>query len=312
MPSRAQQARFLAFSQGKMRPRGRPPRRNAAIRHVLGANTPCSELSWGSLSVPFCDILFFSLLASLAAATPGNVQTLMQNKLLLLSQIFLRVCLFDLFMRPSVSRQTVSFFGDTPILIAKVFFIELFTLLSLLNIPTSMPTWLFPFLALLVAVQLHPRWRATLLRPKATLRSSSRRGYLIEMFPHLIVVNSLMSIKTWLCRLLSLKVQTLLQLLSLLLLLPLWCLLSFLIVVLLLQLLSTNPVVSQFEHLRRLFFLISSLFSLLASLVASRPGKVRTLLQHGCTIDGAPHCFVPKRHSDPHPDVVFSSKCFRI
>ena len=101
-----------------------------------------------------------------------------------------------------------------------------------------------------------------------------------------------MSIKTWLCRLLSLKVQTLLQLLSLLLLLPLWFLLSFLIVVLLLQLLSTNPVVSQFEHLRRLFFLISSLFSLLASLVASRPGKVRTLLQHSCTIDGAPHCFV--------------------
>ena len=121
--------RILAFSQGNMRPRGRPPRRNAAIRHVLGANTPCSELSWGSLSVPFCDILLFSLLASLAAATPGNVQTLMQNKLLLLSQIFLRVCLFDLFMRPSVSRQTVSFFGDTPILIAKVFFIELFTLL---------------------------------------------------------------------------------------------------------------------------------------------------------------------------------------
>ena len=114
----------------------------------------------------------------------------MQNKLLLLSQIFLRVCLFDLFMRPSVSRQTVSFFGDTPILIEKVFFIELFTLLSLLNIPTSMPTWLFPFLALLVAVQLHliarsanpvaaqlrHRWRATLFHPKATLRSSSRRG----------------------------------------------------------------------------------------------------------------------------------------
>ena len=92
----------------------------------------------------------------------------------------------------------------------------------------------------------------------------------------------------------------------LLLLLPLWFLLSFLIVVLLLQLLSTNPVVNQFEHLRRLFFLISSLFSLLASLVASRPGKVRTLLQHSCAIDGAPHCLVLRRHSDPHPDVVFS------
>ena len=53
------------------------------------------------------------------------------------------------------------------------------------------------------------------------------------------------------------------------------------------------------------FFLISSLFSLLAFLVASRPGKVRTLLQHSCAIDGAPHCFVLRRHSDPHPDVVF-------
>ena len=134
----------------------------------------------------------------------------------------------------------------------------------------------------------------------------------IEMFPHLIVVNSLMSIKTWLCRLLSLKVQTLLQLLSLLLLLPLWFLLSFLIVVLLLQLLSANTVVNQFEHLRRLFFLISSLFSLLASLGASRPGKVRPLMQHNCAIDGAPHCLVLRRHSDPHPDVAFSSKCFRI
>ena len=177
-----------------------------------------------------------------------------------------------------------------------------------------MQTWLFPFLALPVAVQLYPRWRATLLRPKAKLRASSRRGFLLEMIPHLLVVNSLMSIKTWLCYLLSLKVQTLLQLLMLLLLLllPLWFLLSFLIVVLLLQLLSTNPVVSQFEHLRRLFFLISSLFSLLASLVASRPGKVRTLLQHSCTIDGASHCFVPRRHSDPHPNVVFSSKYFRI
>ena len=54
--------RILAFSQGIMRPRGRPPRRNAATRHDPGANTPCSELSWGSLSVPFCDL--FSLLSS--------------------------------------------------------------------------------------------------------------------------------------------------------------------------------------------------------------------------------------------------------
>ena len=59
------------------------------------------------------------------------------------------------------------------------------------------------------------------------------------------------------------SVQTLLLLLSLLLLLPLWFLLSFLIVVLLLQPLSTNIVVNQFEHLRRFF--LSHLFSLLSS-----------------------------------------------
>ena len=82
-------------------------------------------------------------------------------------------------------------------------------------------------------------------------------------------------------------------------------LLSFLIVVLLLELLSTDTVVNQFDHLRRFFFLISSLFSPLACLVASRPVKVRTLLQHSCAIDGAPHCLVLRRHSDPHPDVFF-------
>ena len=137
--------RILAFSQGNMKPRGRPPRRNATIRHDPGANTPCSELSWGSLSVPFCDILFFSLLASLAAATPGNVQTLMQNKLLLLSQIFLRVCLFDLFMRPSVSRQTVSFFGDTPILIEKVFFHRVVYTSISAQYPNQYANLAFPF-----------------------------------------------------------------------------------------------------------------------------------------------------------------------
>ena len=137
--------RILAFSQGIMRPRGRPPRRNAATRHDPGANTPCSELSWGSLSVPFCDILFFSLLASLAAATPGNVQTLMQNKLLLLSQIFLRVCLFDLFMRPSVSRQTVSFFGDTPILIEKGFFHRVVYTSISAQYPNEYANLAFPF-----------------------------------------------------------------------------------------------------------------------------------------------------------------------
>ena len=87
------------------------------------------------------------------------------------------------------------------------------TLLSLLNIPTSMPTWLFPFLALLVAVQLHPRWRAvrTLLQHCCTIDGAPhcfiRRRHsdphpdvvLIEMFPHLIVLNIPMSIQTWLC-----------------------------------------------------------------------------------------------------------------
>ena len=57
------------------------------------------------------------------------------------------------------------------------------------------------------------------------------------------------------------SVQTLLLLLSLLLLLPLCFLLSFLIVVLLFQLLSANTVVNPFEHPRRFFFLISFLSS---------------------------------------------------
>ena len=81
------------------------------------------------------------------------------------------------------------------------------------NIPTSMPTWLFPFLALLVAVQLHPRWRAvrSLLQHCCTIDGAPhcyiRRRHsdphpdvvLIEMFPHLIVLNIPMSIQTWLC-----------------------------------------------------------------------------------------------------------------
>ena len=90
--------------------------------------------------------------------------------------------------------------------------------------------------------------------------------------------------------------QTLLHLLSLLLLLRLWFLLSFLIVVLLLQPLLPHIVVNQFKHLRRSF--LSHLFSLLSS----RFVKVRILLQHSCAIDGAPHCLVLRRHSDPHPD----------
>ena len=73
------------------------------------------------------------------------------------------------------------------------------------------------------------------------------------------------------------------------------------------------------EYLTRLIRLTHSLDSLcrctsstLASPAASRPRNMRTLLQYGCTIDGAPHCFVPWRPPDPHPHVVFSSTCFRI
>ena len=57
-----------------------------------------------------------------------------------------------------------------------------------------------------VAVRLHHRWRATLLRPMASPRSSSTRGFLIYMLPHLLVLYILMSIQTWLCFLLSLNV----------------------------------------------------------------------------------------------------------
>ena len=73
------------------------------------------------------------------------------------------------------------------------------------------------------------------------------------------------------------------------------------------------------EYLTRLIRLTHSLDSLcrctsstLASPAAFRPRNMRTLLQYGCTIDGAPHCFVPWRPPDPHPHVVFSSTCFRI
>ena len=54
--------------------------------------------------------------------------------------------------------------------------------------------------------------------------------------------------------------------------------------------------------------LLPPTFPFLALLVAvqlhPRWRAVRTLLQHCCTIDGAPHCFIRRRHSDPHPDVV--------
>ena len=54
--------------------------------------------------------------------------------------------------------------------------------------------------------------------------------------------------------------------------------------------------------------LLPPTFPFLALLVAvqlhPRWRAVRSLLQHCCTIDGAPHCFIRRRHSDPHPDVV--------
>ena len=70
--------RIPAFLQGIMRPRGLPPCRNAAIRDGPGANKPCCQSIWGSLAAFFVISSLFSLLASLAAARPGKVQTLLQ------------------------------------------------------------------------------------------------------------------------------------------------------------------------------------------------------------------------------------------
>ena len=127
---------------------------------------------------------------------------------------------------------------------------------------------------------------------------SSLLSLLSSLFPLLCVLASLCSLLSSVFPLLS----------------SLFSLLSFIFFLLssIFSLLSTNPAVRQFGHFRRFFFLISSPFSLLAPPAASRPGKVRTLLQYSCTIDGAPHCFVPWRHPDPHPDVFFSSKCIRF
>ena len=70
--------RIPAFLQGIMRPRGLPPCRNAAIRDGPGANKPCCQSIWGSLAAFFVISSLLSLLASLAAARPGKVQTLLQ------------------------------------------------------------------------------------------------------------------------------------------------------------------------------------------------------------------------------------------
>ena len=70
--------RIPAFLQGIMRPRGVLHCKNEAIRGGPGANKPCCQSIWGSLAAFFVISSLFSLLASLAAARPGKVQTLLQ------------------------------------------------------------------------------------------------------------------------------------------------------------------------------------------------------------------------------------------
>ena len=70
--------RIPAFLQGIMRPRGVLHCKTEAIRGVPGANKPCCQSIWGSLAAFFVISSLFSLLASLAAARPGKVQTLLQ------------------------------------------------------------------------------------------------------------------------------------------------------------------------------------------------------------------------------------------
>ena len=173
--------RILAFSQGIMRPRGRPPRRNAATRHDPGANTPCSELSWGSLSVPFCDL--FSLLSSRFSCSR-----------------YTREC-----ANPDAV-QAVALFSDPS------------SRLSLRSVHEAID----------FAPNCFVLWRHPDPHSKEVLSSSCLHFYLC-------------SISQRVCK----------------------------------------PGFSLFSHY---------------------------LLQYSCTLDGAPHCFVPRRHFDPHPDVVFSSK----
>ena len=70
--------RIPAFLQGIMRPRCVLHYKNEAIRGGPGANKPCCQSIWGSLAAFFVISSLFSLLASLAAARPGKVQTLLQ------------------------------------------------------------------------------------------------------------------------------------------------------------------------------------------------------------------------------------------
>ena len=206
--------RILAFSQGIMRPRGRPPRRNAAIRHDPGANTPCSELSWGSLSVPFCDL--FSLLSSRFScsrytrecANPDAVQAVA-----FVSDPSSRLSLRSVHEAIGFAPNCFVLWRHPDPDCKGVFHRVVYTSISA-QYPNQYANLVFPFSRITccstvapsmarsanpAAARLHHRWRATLLRPKATLRSSSRRGFLIEIIPHLIVLNIPMSIQTWLC-----------------------------------------------------------------------------------------------------------------
>ena len=65
----------------------------------------------------------------------------------------------------------------------------------------------------------------------------------------------------------------------------------------------------------RTISLLSSLFSFPSSLaVAFFPDPTSRLSLRSVhqAIDGAPHCFVPWPHPDPHPHGVFSFKCLRF
>ena len=58
-----------------------------------------------------------------------------------------------------------------------------------------------------------------------------------------------------------------------------------------------------------LLFLLWFLLLLLIGVLLLQLLLVLSLRSVHQAIDGAPYCFVPWRHPDPHPDVVFSSKC---
>ena len=101
--------RIPAFLQGIMRPRGLPPCRNAAIRDGPGANKPCCQSIWGSLAAFFVISSLFPLLASLATARPGKVQTLSQFSCSLFFEGF-----YGLSLRSSLLFVRVRFFAFLP------------------------------------------------------------------------------------------------------------------------------------------------------------------------------------------------------